>query len=306
MLNVKKTVEIIGVPTDLGANLRGACMGPAAIRIAGLKAKIEELGHIAIDRGDLSVPIREALEPALETRQYLMPIRDICRSLMTMTKAALDQGRTPLVIGGDHSIGVGTISGVAAHFRAKGQSMGLIWIDAHADVNTPSSSPSGNIHGMPLATILGQGHEELVTLGSDRVRVAPKNVALIGIRMIDMVERELLRASGITYFTMRDIDEKGMTWVMERAIAVASDGTSGIHVSFDLDGVDPVYAPGVSTPVTGGLSFREAHLALEKTFESGKLTSLEFVELNPFTDIRSQTANLCVDLIQSALGKSIV
>jgi arginase len=225
---------------------------------------------------------------------------------MNATQSSLDQGHTPIVLGGDHSIAIGTVSGVAAHFRSKGQKLGLIWVDAHADVNTPQSSPSGNIHGMPLAVILGSGHDALVKLGGERIRIAPKNIALIGIRMIDMIEKEILRSSGISYFTMRDIDEKGMTWVMEQAIAAASDGTDAIHVSFDLDAIDPVYAPGVSTPVTGGLSFREAHLALEKAYESGRLASIEFAELNPSNDIRSQTATLCVDLIQSALGKSIV
>lgn len=306
MPNDKKIVEVIGVPSDFGANVRGACMGPSALRAMGLKSKIEGLGYLVKDCGDLLVPIRESLDVGLEQNKYLVPIAEICRELMASVTTSLNKGHLPLVIGGDHSIAVGTISGVATHVKNAQKKMGLIWIDAHADFNVPSSSPTGNIHGMPLATILGLGHEVLVNLCHEKERLAKNNIALIGIRDVDEVEAMRLRSSGIAYFTMRDIDEKGMSWVMKQAIAAASNGTDGVHVSFDIDSVDPQFAPGVSVSVMGGLSVREARLALEMVYQHAKILSLEFVEVNPTLDHRGQTANLCVDLIQSALGKLIV
>jgi arginase len=301
-----KNIEIIGVPSDLGANIRGANMGPAALRIAGLKRKIEIQGFQVTDRGDLPVPIRDALSQEIQDQKFLMPIRDLCQILCEETTDVLDRNHFPIVVGGDHSIAIGTISGVSSHFQKKQQKMGLIWVDAHADFNTPKSSPSGNIHGMPLAILLGLGHLDLCQIGYNGPKVLPQNTALIGIRTIDDEEKRLLREAGIHYFTMRDIDEKGMFRVMQDAIARVSEGTSGIHVSFDIDAIDPRHAPGVSTPVSGGLTFREAHLALEMLYETNMISSLEFVELNPFTDVDAQSANLTVDLILSALGKSIV
>lgn len=300
----QRTLEIIGVPSDLGANLRGANMGPASIRIANLKLKIEQQGYSVTDLGDLHVPIRESLESQIALDKYLSPISDICRDLSSITEGILDRGHIPLIIGGDHSVAIGSISGILRHFHKQNKEVGLVWIDAHADVNTPETSPSGNLHGMPLATLLGQGHPILTAISEKKLR--PQNTALIGIRNIDDEEKRILRETGIKFYTMRDIDEKGMFTVMREAIACASDGTEGIHVSFDIDGIDPRYAPGVSTPVSGGLTLREAHLCLEMLSETKKLVSLEFMEMNPITDVGGQTAHLTVDLVLSALGKSIV
>jgi arginase len=279
-------------------------MGPASLRIANLKIKVEQQGYGVVDLGDLHVPIRESLPQKIQQEKFLTPIKEICENLATMTEAILDRQHIPLVIGGDHSVAIGTVSGILRHFGKKDQHVGMVWIDAHADVNTPATSPSGNIHGMPLAVLIGKGHPELTSISSSKIR--PQNCVLIGIRNIDDEEKRILRESGIRYFTMRDIDEKGMFAVMREAIKYASDGTAGIHVSFDIDGIDPRYTPGVSTPVSGGLTLREAHLAMEMLSETQKIVALEFVELNPFMDVGAQSANVTVDLLLSALGKSIV
>ncbi len=300
----QRTIEIIGAPSDLGANIRGANMGPASIRIAHLKKKIEQQGFKVTDLGDLHIPIRESLTEAITSSFYLDPIRAICTNLANITEAIMDRGNIPITLGGDHSVAIGSISGILRHFAKNQQEMGLIWVDAHADVNTPTSSPSGNIHGMPLAVLLGQGHAELTSISGKKLR--PQNTALIGIRNIDDEEKRILRESGIKFFTMRDIDEKGMFNVMREAIEHASKGTAGIHASFDIDGIDPRYAPGVSTPVSGGLTLREAHLCLEMIYETKKLVGMDLVELNPVADVNAQSANLVVDLILSGLGKSIV
>lgn len=279
-------------------------MGPASLRIANLKIKVEQQGYGVVDLGDLHVPIRESLPPKIQQEKYLTPIKELCENLATMTEAILDRQHIPLVIGGDHSVAIGSVSGVLRHFGKQNQHVGMIWLDAHADVNTPDTSPSGNIHGMPLAVLIGKGHSELTAISTSKIR--PQNCVLIGIRNIDDEEKRILRESGIRYFTMRDIDEKGMFAIMREAIQYASDGTAGIHVSFDIDGIDPRYAPGVSTPVSGGLTLREAHLAMEMLSETQKIVSIEFVELNPFMDVGAQSANVTVDLLLSALGKSIV
>jgi arginase len=305
-MTVKNTVEIIGVPSDLGANIRGANMGPAAMRIAGLKRKIEIQGYQVTDRGDLHVPIREALSEEIQQRRYLQPIQQICQELSQNVVDVLRHDHLPIIVGGDHSIAIGSVSGVSQFYREKNQKIGLVWIDAHADVNTPKTSPSGNIHGMPLSALLGEGHPELTDMNFAGRKIAPENTALIGVRTIDDEEKRVLREAGINYYSMRDIDERGMFKVMQDAIKQVSNGTSGIHVSFDIDGIDPRHAPGVSTPVSGGLTFREAHLALEMLYETNLICALEFVELNPFTDVGARSANLTVDLVLSALGKSIV
>lgn len=301
---MKRSIVVIGAPSDLGANIRGSNMGPASIRIADLKKKIEQQGFEVTDIGDLQVPIREALHADVRNEKYLGPIHDICVELAEKTERAMERGAIPITLGGEHSIAIGSVSGILRHFEKKKQEMGLIWVDAHADVNTPESSPSGNIHGMPLAVLLGRGHPSLLAISPKKLR--PQNTALIGIRNIDDEEKKILRESGIKYYTMRDIDEKGMFNVMREAIEHAANGTAGIHVSFDIDGIDPRYAPGVSTPVSGGLTLREAHLCLEMISESGKLCSMDLVELNPINDTNGQTASLVVDLILSGLGKSIV
>jgi arginase len=291
---------------DLGANIRGANIGPAAIRIADLKTSVNKLDLTITDTGDIEVPIRDTISPEDVQAHYLPQIRQVCDQLQERVYQSLQKGHIPIVIGGDHCIAIGTITGISRYFREHQKQMGLIWIDAHADLNTPTSSPSGNIHGMPLSVVLGQGHKELVELGGYGQKIKPENVALIGIRDIDGEEKEICKNSGIRYFTMREVDERGMVSVMKEAMEVASSGTGGVHLSVDLDGIDPLYAPGVSTPVTGGLSYRETHLALEMLAESKNLSSIEIVELNPVRDIDHKSARLAVELIQSALGKSIV
>jgi arginase len=301
-----KDIQIIGVPSDLGANMRGANMAPAAIRIAELHHKINVLGFRVHDRGDLQVPIRDTLSAASVQAKHMEEIRSICNTLADEVTTALKAERIPIVLGGDHSIAMGTIAGVSRYYRERKEKMGLVWVDAHADLNTHETSPTGNIHGMPLSVVLGHGNTALTGIAGFSPKVAPENVALVGIRTLDGMEKEICKQSGIRYFTMREIDERGMHAVMKEAIAVASRNTGGVHLSFDIDGIDPLYAPGVSTPVTGGISYREAHLALEMLADTGILRSMEFVELNPMTDLAHKTAQLTVELIQSALGKSIV
>lgn len=306
MSDKKPTVAVIGVPSDLGANIRGANIGPSAIRIAGLNQKLFALGYDAHDCGDINIPVRESLPANVQQNKYLPAIEDLCVKVADSTYKALENGEFPLVIGGDHSIVIGSFSGVQKFYKKKNKTIGMIWVDAHADINTVESSPSGNIHGMPVAVLLGKGHQSLLKIGNKGPKIRPEHVAMLGIRNIDGAEKEELRKSGIRYFTMREIDERGMFAVMKEALAVAGDATDGIHLSFDIDAIDPLYAPGVSTPETGGLSFREAHLALEMLADTKKLVSADFVELNPSTDVGHTTADLTVGLILSALGKSIV
>ncbi len=301
-----KAVQIIGVPLDLGANMRGANMGPSAIRIAELHQKIGVLGYQVSDLGDIPVPIRDTLPADSHRARFLREIQTVCTDLQQRVYQTLKDDKLPIILGGDHSIALGTIAGTSRFHKERNEKVGLIWVDAHADMNTPSSSPSGNVHGMPLSIILGNGNPALVDIGFPGAKISPDNIALIGIRTLDGAEKEICRKSGIRYFTMREIDERGMHTVMKEALAVVSKGTAAIHLSFDIDGIDPLYAPGVSTPVTGGLSYREAHLALEMIADTGMLRSMEFVELNPMTDLVHKTAMLTVELIQSALGKSIV
>jgi arginase len=300
------SVSIIGVPCDLGANMRGANIGPSAIRIAGLHEKLKVLGYQVTERGDIDVPLRECLTDADVSEKHKTAIERICNRLQDQVFNVLQSGQKPIVLGGDHCIGIGTIAGVSRFVKSQEKEMGLLWIDAHADMNTPQSTHSGNIHGMPLSVALGQGFESLVTMGGLGQKVNPRHVALLGIRTLDSEEKDLLKQSGIRYFTMREIDERGMHQVMQEALSVVLNGTAGFHLSFDMDAIDPLYAPGVSTPVSGGISLREAHLALEMMADTSKLLSMEFVELNPMCDIDHKTARLVVDFIQSALGKSIV
>ncbi len=299
-------VSVIGVPSDLGANMRGANIGPAAVRIAGLHEKLLMLGFAINECGDIAVPLRETLSLQEVKEKNQTSIRDLCSKLSECVFQSLKNNQKPIVLGGDHSQAIGTMSGVCRFAKEQNASVGLIWIDAHADMNTPSTTHTGNIHGMPLSTLLGLGIDDLVRLDGFTPKVRPEHVALLGIRTLDSEEKELCKKSGVRYFTMREIDERGMHAVMQEAIKVVTSGTMGFHLSFDLDGIDPLYAPGVSTPVTGGISLREAHLALEMMADTQKLMSMEFVELNPMCDIEHKTARLVVDLIQSALGKSIL
>jgi arginase len=302
----KRGVTLIGVPLDLGAGRRGVDMGPSAFRVAGVDARIAALGHEVDDRGDLPVKIQETQGPGDPRLKYLREILDTCERLRDAVDEAIGRGSTPVVLGGDHSVAMGTISGLARHFRRRKERLGLVWFDAHADANTAETSPTGNIHGMPLAAALGMGAPSLVNLAGFSPMVDGARAALVGIRDVDPAERANVKASGIGAFTMRDVDERGMRAVMEDAIRRASAGTAGIHVSFDMDGMDPDYAPGVGTPVAGGLSYREAHLAMEMLADTGRVVSAEFVETNPILDHRNGTAALGVELLCSLLGKKIL
>ncbi len=299
-------VTLIGVPLDLGAGRRGVDMGPSAFRVADIDEKLRALGYDVKDAGDLDVQIQETRNPGDPRLKYLKEIKETCEALRETVQGVLKAGRMPVVLGGDHSIAMGTIAGLSRHHRERRQKIGLIWFDAHADCNTADTSPSGNIHGMPLAVALGLGAPELVGLGGDGPMVDGARAAAVGLRDVDGPERANVRAAGVGAFTMRDIDERGMRAVMEQAIKRAGSGTAGIHVSFDLDAMDPDYAPGVGTPCPGGLSFREAHLAMEMLADSGKVISAELVEANPILDHGNGTAKLGVELLCSLLGKKIL
>lgn len=302
-------IHLIGVPLDLGASKHGADLGPAAIRYAGvnLSPQIDEqlrkLGHPLIDGGDIKVPAFQiGLEHVSDTRlRHLEPVVDVCEQLAATVERHCGPDDFPLVIGGDHSIALGSIAGVV---RARGP-VGVIWIDAHADFNTPESTPSGNIHGMPLAALVGIGEKRLVELGGIGRKVDSTRVVIIGSRDLDPGEKAFLREVGVNVFTMKEIDRLGLAAVMEQAIELATRDTNGLHISFDMDAVDPDYAPGVGTRVAGGLTYREAHLSLELIADSGKMTSLEIVEVNPTLDRENRTAIMAAELILSAFGKRI-
>jgi len=299
-------IAVIGAPLDLGAGRRGVDMGPSAMRVANLNGRIASLGYEVEDLGNIPVDQPEASPEGPARARYLPQIAGVCRRLGLAVEKAVGDGKVPLVLGGDHSIAVGTVAGVSRYFRKKKQSIGLIWIDAHADMNTPATSPSGNIHGMPLACCIGMGPPELTKLFGYSPKVAPRNVALVGVRNVDQLEAPHVRKSGVRAFTMRDIDERGLRAVMEEAIQIASNGTAGFHLSLDMDYVDPREAPGVGTPVRGGGTYREAHLAMEMICDSGKMLSMEVVEVNPVIDEVNRTADLGVELVMSALGKRIL
>jgi arginase len=281
-------------------------MGPSAIRLAGLNARIESLGYEVKDLGNVSVEQPESSPEGPQRAKYLPQIAKTCGKLATTVQKAVQDGQFPLVLGGDHSVASGTVAGVASAFAERNESIGLIWVDAHADMNTPDSSPSGNVHGMPLACCLGEGPKELTHLLGYAPKVHGKNVVLIGIRDVDAKERDLVHQSGVTAFTMRDIDEMGLRQVMAQALDIVSQGTAGFHLSFDMDSVDPDEAPGVGTPVRGGMTYREAHLAMETICDCNRLVSMELVEVNPVLDEANRTALLGVELVMSALGKKIL
>jgi arginase len=307
MTPAKSRIAVIGAPLDLGQGRRGVDMGPSAVRVAGLGARLAALGYQVTDLGNIDVAQAESLADAGPTNaKYVAQIAESCEKLARLAADSLGGGQTPLILGGDHSIAAGTVAGVADYLRSTSQQAGLLWVDAHADMNTPNSSPSGNVHGMPLAICVGHGPPELVNLLGFAPKVNPKNVALVGIRDVDELERSELRGAGVRAFTMREIDERGMRDVMRDAIAVATEGTAGFHLSLDLDFVDPEFAPGVGTPVRGGATYREAHLAMEMICDSNQMLSLEVVEVNPVIDQFNRTAELAVELILSALGKKIL
>jgi arginase len=299
-------IAIIGAPLDLGQDRRGVDMGPSALRVANLQRRVAALGYRVVDLGNVPVEQAETLDAGNAAARFAPQITAACERLGGMVEQALARGMSPLVLGGDHSVAIGTIGGVSRHYRGRGECIGLVWIDAHADMNTPETSPSGNVHGMPLACTVGLGPVELAGLFGYAPKVEPRNVALVGLRDVDQLEKPHVRGSGVRAFTMRDIDERGMRTVMLEAIRIASDGTAGFHLSLDMDFIDPQYAPGVGTPVRGGGTYREAHLAMELICDSGGMLSMEVVEVNPVIDEVNRTADLAVELILSAFGKRIL
>jgi arginase len=294
------------VPLDLGASRRGTDVGPSALRIAGLGNALRRMGYEVALEEDIPAPAMETRRSEDKEARYKPQILDVCTRLADRVKAVLDEGDFPLVLGGDHSIAMGTVAGTSAHIRDRDESIGLIWFDAHGDMNVPGVSPSGNIHGMPLAHLLGKGDHDLKNILDHSPKVKPENVALIGVRAIDRHERQIIRESGIHAFTMREIDEHGMAAIARRALEIVNDGTGGFHVSFDVDGCDPTVIPGSGTLVPGGVSFREAHLLMEYVADDGNLLSMEIVELNPFLDECNISAKRTLELILSAMGKSIL
>ena len=301
-----KPVHVIGVPLDLGAGRRGVDMGPSALRIAGIGDRIARLGRTIIDKGDLPAPIPETKRPADKKKKYARAIAKVCQKLYETVLRSLDAGALPLVLGGDHSLAAGSVAASAAWVRRTAAApLGLLWVDAHGDMNTPKTTTSGNVHGMPLAALLGNEPRELASIGFSP-SVLPQHTALVGIRNLDDQEKAQIRASGVHVFTMKDIDRDGIATIAERTLALAADGTGGLHVSFDMDVCDPSIAPGVGTAVRGGLDYREAHMMMELVADSGRLVGLDLVEVNPTLDVRNATAAFGVELALSALGKQIL
>jgi arginase len=301
-----KTVAILGVPLGYGASMAGVDIGPAALRVARLQQRIERLGYSVRDLGDMRLERPQTVPLADDKLKYVREIHTACEQLAGEVQAILQADQLPLVIGGDHSIAMGSFAGAASFFKQRQQTLGLIWFDAHADMNTPETTPSGNIHGMPLAALLGYGAPELTNVAGFAPKLDPSLCVHVGARDIDPGERELIAKTGLKFFTMRDIDERGMSACMNDAIKIASRGTAGYGVTFDVDALDPGDAPGSGTLVRGGLTYREAHLAMEKIAEAGGMRFLEVVEINTALDVNNKTAELGVELILSALGKTIL
>jgi arginase len=300
------TVHIIGVPLDLGGNRRGVDMGPSALRIAGLAERLSSLGMQVVDEGDLLTPIPEVKSAGDPRKKYIREIARVCDRLYKTSLNVLHSGALPLVLGGDHSLGAGSVAATADFLRKDDRPLGLLWVDAHGDMNTPASSGSGNVHGMPLAALLGSEPAELSRIGGFSPKVRPEHTVLIGIRNLDEREKEIVREARVHVFTMKDIDRSGIASVVEEALSLAGRGTGGIHLSFDLDVCDPAIAPGVGTPVKGGLDYREAHTLMEIVADSGLLRALDLVEVNPILDDRNTTATLACELAASALGQKII
>jgi arginase len=301
-----KKATVIGVLMDLGADRRGVDMGPSAIRVADLNERLAALGYEVKDAGNISVRNPEMLEIADRRLKYLPEIAAACQKLADKVEASLEEGSIPIVLGGDHSIAIGSVAGLSAYHHKNEHRVGVIWFDAHGDMNTPETSPSGNIHGMPFAAILGHGAHELTHISGFAPKVHPEDCVLIGARSVDPEEAVALKSSGVRVITMRELDERGMSAVMDEAMWLASRRTAGFHVTMDMDFVDPDFAPGVGTPVPGGPTYRESHLAMEKIADSGKMLSFELTEVNPVLDVSNKTAELGVQLILSAFGKQIM
>ncbi len=301
-----RPIRIIGAPVDLGASRRGVDMGPSAMRICQLGEKLQALGYKVSDIGNIIVPIAESIDQGNPKCKYKKEILSACRELKKQVKNSLTEGYTPLVLGGDHSIAMGSTAGVSEYYAENDQKVGLIWFDAHGDINLPETSPSGNIHGMPVAHILGLGDSDLKSLSHFSPMLDKKNLVMIGLRDLDLGEKELLKKLEIKVFTMSDIDKGNLSAIMNEAIEVASSGTAGFHVSFDMDWLDPSVAPGVGTAVSGGATYRESHLVMECLAESKSMLSLEITEVNPILDYANRTAQCAVELILSAFGKNIL
>lgn len=301
-MSQKRCIEIVGVPLDLGAGLRGVDVGPSAMRHAGLVPRLRELGHEVADLGNLPAPVAEAIAEGDRTARYAESVAEVCRALRTTVGASLAQSATPLILGGDHSLAAGSLAGVLDE-RPDAR---VLWLDAHGDLNTPATTPSGNVHGMPLAVALGQAPNLFPGLGWDQRQLAPDRIALIGVRSLDPGERELIRRLGILVYTIADVDRMGIYEVTRRALDYLNPPPASLHLSFDLDIVDPLFAPGVGTPVSGGVTIREAHLALETVAQTGLLTSAEVVEVNAIRDHENRTGELATDLILSAFGQTII
>lgn len=302
-----KKVRIIGVPTDLGASRRGVDMGPSALRVANIGTKLSALGYDVEDAGNVPVAVRESVvKPMDYSIKYLPEIVATVKILKDKVYQALKDSRTPLILGGDHSLAIGSIAGVTKFYSEQGKKIGVIWLDAHGDINTPETSQSGNIHGMPLAHGLGIGHKDLLAISEKIPMVDASKTVLIGIRDLDPGEQNAIKKLGVKAFTMRDVDEMGMRNVIQEAIRIATDGTAGFHLSFDVDSMDPSEAPGVGTAVRGGLTYREGHLAMEILHDSGKILAMDITEVNPVLDTSNQTADLAVGMALSAFGKRIL
>jgi arginase len=302
----KPGISIIGVPMDLGADRRGVDMGPSALRYSNLNEHLTELEYDVQDLGDIDVMIPETQHFGDPHAKYLKEIADACRHLAKLVLQAYESGRTPLVLGGDHSIAVGTVSGMSEAFRRQKKKLGLLWFDAHADMNTPEISPSGNVHGMPLASILGYGARDLTHIFDFAPKIEPERTVLIGIREVDREERALVKKSGVRVFTMKEIDKRGIGNVMDEALSIVTSRTDGFSVTLDADFLDPFDTPGVATPVRGGADYREAHLAMEMVADTKKMASFELTEINPILDVHNKTANVGMELILSAFGKQIL
>ncbi|HET6360888.1 MAG TPA: arginase [Gemmatimonadota bacterium] len=301
-----ETIHLIGVPLDLGAGRRGVDMGPSAIRIAGVRERLARLGYQVTDTGDVPVPIPESADPGDPRAHYLQQIAQVATELADRVTEAMQVGAIPLVLGGDHSLSIGSIAGAARWARQNDADIGLLWFDAHADMNTPDTTPSGNIHGMPLAASLGYGDPALTEIAGFSPKVRWDKTVLIGARDVDRGERALIREAGIRTFTMREIDEDGIVPVLEEALAIVSQGTAGFLVSWDMDFVDPNFAPGVGTAVKGGVDYREGHLALEIVSDTDGMIAMDLVETNPILDEHNRTGRLGMELILSAFGKTIL
>jgi arginase len=301
-----RLVHVLGVPLDLGGGRRGVDMGPSALRIAGIGERLTAMGWVVVDKGDLAAPIPETQAERDPRKKYVREIARVCQKLYQQVYQAHEESALPLVLGGDHSLAAGSVGASADFAAARDGEIGVLWVDAHGDMNTPASTTSGNVHGMPLAALLGPEPAELSKIGLRSPKIRAEKTVLIGVRNLDPNERERVRESKVHVFTMKDIDRYGIATVMERALAIAGDGTHGIHVSFDLDVCDPTIAPGVGTPVKGGLDYREAHMVMEMVADSGRLMALDLVEVNPILDAQNQTAVLAVELVSSAFGQGII